>query len=97
VLVTHDATDALVLADRTAVLHEGRIVDEGPTARVLGEPTTRFAASLGGAGVMVGTVRDDGSVLLGENAGLAPGSRVWVSVPFPVESYRRNGHSRPER
>jgi len=82
VLVTHDATDALVLADRTAVLHEGRIVDDGPTARVLGEPTTRFVASFGGSGVLVGTVREDGSVRVeGGATRLPPGSRVWVSAP----------------
>jgi molybdate transport system ATP-binding protein len=84
VLVTHDATDALVLAGRTAVLQEGRIVDDGPTARVLGEPTTRFAASLGVSGLTVGTVRDDGSVLLEGAPRLPPGSRVWVSAPVPT-------------
>lgn len=78
VLVTHDATDALALAPRTAVLHEGRVVDEGPTTRVLGEPTSRFAASVAGPGGVAGIVRDDGSVLVAETAGLKPGSRVWV-------------------
>jgi len=82
VLVTHDATDALALADRTAVLHGGHIVDEGSTARVLGEPTTTFAATLGGSGLLLGTVREDGSVLVdGAEARLVPGTRVWVSAP----------------
>ena len=42
-LVTHDPLDAIVLADRAAILHDGRIVQHGPTAEVLGHPATSFA------------------------------------------------------
>src|SRR5690606_2980099 len=47
-LVTHDALDALVLADRVAVLEGGRVVDHGETARVLSQPRSRFTAQLAG-------------------------------------------------
>ncbi|KJY35971.1 hypothetical protein VR45_12840 [Streptomyces sp. NRRL S-495] len=37
VLITHDHAAARALADRVVVLEHGRIIDEGPTARVLGD------------------------------------------------------------
>lgn len=78
VLVTHDATDALVLADRVAILEEGRIIDIGPTERVLGAPTNHFAASLGGARLVAAIVQADGSLRIEQS--LQPGRRVWVTV-----------------
>ena len=41
-LVTHDPLDAIVLADRAAILHDGRIVQQGRPAEVLGHPATPF-------------------------------------------------------
>jgi molybdate transport system ATP-binding protein len=38
VLVTHDALDALLLADTVAVIEGGRIVEQGPVADVLARP-----------------------------------------------------------
>jgi ABC-2 type transport system ATP-binding protein len=35
-LCTHDLAEARALADRVAVLHQGRVVGAGPTAAVLG-------------------------------------------------------------
>ncbi len=64
VLVTHDVVDALVLADRVAILEAGRIVDIGPTARVLAQPINRFAAALVGVNLLSGTVAS-GLVQLG--------------------------------
>ncbi|MGA0532060.1 ATP-binding cassette domain-containing protein [Hansschlegelia sp. KR7-227] len=52
-LITHDMTAVTALASRVAVLHQGRIVEEGPTARVFARPahavTRRFAAAATGA------------------------------------------------
>ena len=62
VLVTHDVLDAIVLADRVAILQNGRIVDDGPKARVLGEPRNRFIAALAGVNLVSGTVVSDGVV-----------------------------------
>ncbi|GGM29813.1 sulfate/molybdate ABC transporter ATP-binding protein [Promicromonospora citrea] len=57
-LVTHDALDALVLADRVAVLEGGRVVDHGETARVLSQPRSRFTAQLAGLNMVTGTWQD---------------------------------------
>ena len=47
-LVTHDALEALVLADRLLVLEDGRIVQEGPPAQVARQPATQYVARLVG-------------------------------------------------
>jgi len=45
-VVTHDFGIARRLADRTLVVHEGRIVEQGPTATLLAEPTTEPTQTL---------------------------------------------------
>lgn len=47
-LVTHDAVDALTLADRVLVLEEGRVVQEGSPRGVAAEPRTSHVARLVG-------------------------------------------------
>ncbi|MFD6055456.1 ABC transporter ATP-binding protein [Agromyces sp. NPDC060279] len=98
-LVTHDPLDALVLAARAAILQAGRLVDEGPIARVLGHPRTPFIAALAGVDLVEGvafdtaTVRSDGGLVLraAEPAGLVPGARASaVFAPGAV-------HVRPAR
>ena len=37
-MVTHDMTEALLLADRIAVMHEGRIVGLGAPSELLADP-----------------------------------------------------------
>ena len=44
ILVTHDQEEALSIADRLAVLHEGRIVQAGPPEEVYLRPKTPFVA-----------------------------------------------------
>ena len=46
VLVTHDLFEALALADRIAVLHEGRLEQVGTPAELASEPATPFVAEL---------------------------------------------------
>jgi polar amino acid transport system ATP-binding protein len=54
VIATHEMTFAREVADEVAFLHEGRIVESGPPAQVLGEPreeeTRKFLARLLKAG-----------------------------------------------
>ena len=60
VLVTHDALDAYLLADRVAVMHDGRVVEEGPTREVLERPTHPFTAELSGLTLLTGVHTSDG-------------------------------------
>lgn len=62
VVVTHDIVDAMVLADRVAIVDAGRIVDVGDVATVLGQPVNLFAATLVGLNLVEGTMGADGCV-----------------------------------
>lgn len=46
VVVTHDPTEAAALADRLAVMREGRIVQLGPIADVIARPADAMVAAL---------------------------------------------------
>ncbi|TLM83255.1 ABC transporter ATP-binding protein [Pseudarthrobacter sp. NamE2] len=60
VIVTHDVLDALMLADRVLILDGGKVVEHGPTRRVLEQPRSPFAAGLAGLNFMPGTLTKDG-------------------------------------
>jgi iron(III) transport system ATP-binding protein len=45
VVVTHDRAEALAMADRVAVLRDGRVVETGDASAVLAAPRTAYAAS----------------------------------------------------
>jgi iron(III) transport system ATP-binding protein len=60
-LVTHDQEEALSLADRLAVMREGRIVQVGEPEEVYGRPASRWAAQfVGEVNVLAGVARDGG-------------------------------------
>ena len=60
-LVTHDQEEALSLADRLAVMREGRIVQVGAPEEVYGRPASRWAAQfVGEVNVLAGVARGDG-------------------------------------
>jgi peptide/nickel transport system ATP-binding protein len=44
--ISHDLAVIAELCDRVSVMRVGRIVEEGPTARVLGEPVDDYTRSL---------------------------------------------------
>ena len=88
VLVTHDVVDAIVLADRVAILDDGLIVDVGEKARVLGEPVNRFAATLVGLNLLHGSVTPQGTVQVADGRrfvghGSLPSAGTQVRVVFP--------------
>jgi molybdate transport system ATP-binding protein len=60
VLVTHDALDALVLADKVVVLGGGAVVEEGPVREVLARPRSPFTARIAGLDLVPGTACPEG-------------------------------------
>ncbi|WP_148612189.1 sulfate/molybdate ABC transporter ATP-binding protein [Nocardioides rubriscoriae] len=104
VVVTHDALDALLLADRVLVVEGGRVVETGPTREVLTRPRSAFAARLAGLNLVVGrwseaALRlDDGSTLSGLVVGEQPVDGepvVAVFRPTAVAVYRSAPHGSP--
>ncbi|GAB2525368.1 ABC transporter ATP-binding protein [Nocardiopsis aegyptia] len=93
VLVTHDPLEAMVLADRIAVIESGRVVQEGAPAEVARRPRTAYVARLVGLNLFRG--RGDGEAVVldardgegrsgGHGAGSAHGggpARVAVREP----------------
>ncbi len=57
VFVTHDALDAVAVADRLLVIEDGAVTQSGPVRAVLGAPATRFGAAVAGVNRLTGTVR----------------------------------------
>ncbi|WP_141012532.1 ABC transporter ATP-binding protein [Nocardioides sambongensis] len=83
-LVTHDAIDALTLADRVIVLDGGRVVQEGTPTEVAARPRSEHAARLVGLNVV-----PDGATLRA-----FPPSAVVVSPTPPHGSARHRWHGR---
>ena len=59
VVITHDVIDAVLLADRVLVVEGGRVVERGPTQRVLTRPRSPFAARIAGLNMVRGKARGD--------------------------------------
>ncbi len=55
VLITHDAVDAMALADRVAVMENGQITQVGTLAEVMARPRSRYVADLIGTNLLHGT------------------------------------------
>lgn len=47
-VATHDSTDALSFADETIVLHNGKIIEKGPSQNIYNNPLNKYVASLFG-------------------------------------------------
>jgi ABC-type dipeptide/oligopeptide/nickel transport system ATPase component len=45
-LITHDLAAARALADRILVLHRGKLVEDGPAARLIDAPTHPYTRAL---------------------------------------------------
>lgn len=95
IIATHDLLDALLLADRVAVIDSGRLVEVGPTDEVLSRPRSDFAARIAGLNLVPGTwdgraLAGSGLTLFGQpDEGLAAGaSAVAVFAPSAVAVYR---------
>jgi spermidine/putrescine ABC transporter ATP-binding subunit len=93
IFVTHDQEEALALADRIAVMDQGRIVQVGPAHEVYERPQTHFVTDfLGEANIFSGQVitSDETGVAIAINpedtvvappqAGLTPGAPIICAV-----------------
>jgi iron(III) transport system ATP-binding protein len=83
IYVTHDQEEAMILADRIAVLHEGRLVQLGPPEQVYSRPVDRtVAAFFGTRNLLAGRVEE---IRQGNGATLARfegvGWEGWCSAP----------------
>jgi molybdenum ABC transporter ATP-binding protein len=78
-LVSHDFEDAGTLADRVAVLDEGRLVQVGTPDELVARPLDPFVASLTGANLLPGEARPDGRGLTAVRLG--GGEVVYSSDP----------------
>jgi len=54
-LITHDPTEAFLLADRLIVLENGSVVQEGSADQIRLRPASPYAADLAGVNLVVGT------------------------------------------
>ena len=54
-LITHDPTEAFLLADRLIVLENGSVVQEGSANQIRLRPASPYAADLAGVNLLVGT------------------------------------------
>jgi len=72
--VTHDHEEAFALADRIAVMRDGRVVQTGPPDEVWRQPVDEWTAQFLGFGPVVDAVRGDGGVAL-----------PWGVMPVAVE------------
>ncbi|HEX8804982.1 MAG TPA: ABC transporter ATP-binding protein [Acidimicrobiales bacterium] len=79
-LVTHDAIDALVLADRLVVVDGGRVSQAGTPAEVTRRPRSRYVADLVGVNLLHGTGGAGG----GRTVTTAAGARLTVADPVPA-------------
>jgi molybdate transport system ATP-binding protein len=88
ILVTHDPVDAYALADRVAIVEDGRVVQTGTLADVTAHPRSRYVADLVGVNLLTGTVdrsaltTDDGVVVVVADA--PPGRAYAVIRPHSI-------------
>ncbi len=71
--VTHDQEEAMTMADRIAVMNQGRIEQIGPPAELYEQPNTAFVAGFLGVSNLIPATVDDGRI---GAAGGRPTARV---------------------
>lgn len=56
-IVTHDFSEAAMLADEIAVIERGKVVQRGPAEHLAAQPASEFVAAATGSVVLTGTAR----------------------------------------
>lgn len=85
IYVTHDQGEALVMSDRIAVVHNGRLEQVGASREIYERPKTKFVANfIGEANLIEGIMRGDAVETsfgtIGVSADLPDGAKVVVSL-----------------
>jgi len=93
VIVTHDQQEAMTVADRLAVMAQGRIIQVATPAEIYEQPISRYVAEFVGDVNMIegglttaepsGSLIDSarvGSIRVIEHAGALPGATVWLAL-----------------
>ena len=90
VIVTHDQSEAMIVADRIGVMDRGRLVQIAAPADIYERPNSRWVADfVGDINLFEGRVGDDRAILDGGPAGrlrvaaaieAEPGVPIWVAV-----------------
>jgi spermidine/putrescine transport system ATP-binding protein len=85
VYVTHDQEEALTLSDRIAVMHQGRLLQEGTPAEIYERPLTRFVADfIGDTNLFEGVVQATGDEVVVRSDEDALTLRCSATTPFTV-------------
>jgi len=95
ILVTHDQEEALSIADRVAVMDDGRLRQVATPAMIYREPADAFVARFIGAGAVLPGVADAGGVRLA-NGTLLPADAAGLVAGQSVELFVRPEHVRLE-
>jgi iron(III) transport system ATP-binding protein len=94
VYVTHDQSEAMVIADRVAVMNRGLIEQLGTPEEIYERPRTEFVARfIGQTNLVSGMLQEDqtvqfagGTLRIDSSSGSAPGKTVTVSIrPHDIE------------
>jgi len=97
-LITHDPTDALLLAEEIHVLEGGRVTQSGTADDIRLRPRTRYAADLAGSNLFVG-VASGGQVALGAHRLHVPSraeGEVLVTIrPSAISVHRAQPEGSP--
>src|SRR6202049_2448637 len=90
VIVTHDQSEAMIVADRIGVMDRGRLQQTAPPAEIYEQPNSRWVADfVGNVNLFEGRVGDDGASVESPAAGrlrgtatidAKPGATVWLAV-----------------
>jgi ABC-type Fe3+/spermidine/putrescine transport system ATPase subunit len=80
VIVTHDQQEAMILADKVAVMREGQVVQLSTPADIYDRPATRFVAGFMGIDNIIDAQVDVGRIRIGGGSiGMPPGRRSLAS------------------
>jgi putrescine transport system ATP-binding protein len=89
IIVTHDQSEAMMVADRIGVMDRGKLMQVAPPAEIYEQPNSRWVADfVGNINLFEGRLAEDGASVecsigrlsLATKADAEPGALIWVAV-----------------